>query len=1053
MRPTLLTRYVIATDMTGTRANISEYYFTFDKHGQEAIRVLKLMAHGLDNNNEDSELSGSEGPGSSRNSLNVERPSAVPARTPPLRESVRSTLVPQSPGLRAPSSSRLSTDSRRSSLEVRPSLDQRRRSYDDGRRSVSASHTYVRSPMSPHPQESMESPTTTSADPDTESSAAVQSLDETVDDTNASDSQILNRNDVFQVPTIHAPTPHRTKTETDVDRLHRSSQDTARKQTTSPPPEHSSRSKRQPAIARISTSALSQSEQDVGKLQGSSYSIGRFVKAGMSPLQSASGIAGYLNKQSKQMSSLLATESMGYYEKVAGMWHGGAKHYGSLPGAHPEDDVLDERDEERDERDADRFRDHFALPDSEQLLASWHCYAQRTLPLYGKLYLGSTHICWRPLMARTTKMKLPLKVIETVVKGTSYRLGYSGMCIVVGGDEEVFFDFKDSDLRDDCTVSIHLALNNADPTARMHESGLLSREEIRATEMAKAEHKALIEARRAEKTSEDVDEQDILGKFISTCHVYPTNAVQAESMMFDDPTASIHHPKPAQALRITCLTIGSRGDVQPYIALCKGLLAEGHKPRIATHAEFGDWIKGHGIDFEPIEGDPAVLMQLCVENGMFTLSFMKEATLHFRSWIEGLMDSAWKACQNSDVIIESPSAMVGIHISEALQVPYFRAFGMPWTRTRAFPHAFFVPNNKSGGTYNYMTYTLFDNLFWKSTSGQMNNWRRRQLGLKPTTLSRMAVNKVPFLYNFSKAVVRQPLDWSEWVRITGYWVLDESKGWTPPKELSNFIAKARADNKKLVYIGFGSVTVENPRAMTEIVVQAVMDNDLRCVLSKGWSDRMVNKGKAPAVEVELPPEILQIKYSVPHSWLFPQMDAIAHHGGAGTTGASLQAGKPTIIKPFFGDQYFFGSRVEDLGVGIYVRIMTAQKFSRALYYATHDERIQKKARYIGEQIRAEDGVATAIEAIYRDLDYARSLVKRKALTADAFGRDGSMDVDQELEEEQWTFVGEDSDPDMKKTQQSMHWDHEKGGLVIGPEDEETSEHKLDNGKGKARRDN
>lgn len=98
--------------------------------------------------------------------------------------------------------------------------------------------------------------------------------------------------------------------------------------------------------------------------------------------------------------------------------------------------------------------------------------------------------------------------------------------------------------------------------------------------------------------------------------------------MFDDPAVSILNFKPTEPLRVTCLTIGSRGDVQPYIALCKGLLKEGHKPKIATHVEFGDWIKSHGIDFEPIEGDPAVLMQLCVENGMFTFSFMKEAALH-----------------------------------------------------------------------------------------------------------------------------------------------------------------------------------------------------------------------------------------------------------------------------------------------------------------------------------------------------------------------------------------------------------------------------------------
>jgi sterol 3beta-glucosyltransferase len=459
----------------------------------------------------------------------------------------------------------------------------------------------------------MESPTTTSADPDTESSAAIQSLDETIEDTNASESQILNRSDVFQVPTIHAPSPQRARTDVNVDRLHRASQDTARRQTDSPPLDRVSKIRRPPPVSRISTGGLSHSEQDAVKLQSSNYSIGRLMKAGMSPLQSASGIAGYLNKQSRQMSNLLATESMGYYEKVAGMWHGGARHYTNMQGAHPDDNVFDEQDEERNRKDAESFREHFAMPESEQLLASWHCYAQRTLPLNGKLYLGSTHLCWRPLMMRSTKMKLPLKVIETALKGTSYRLGYSGMCLVVSGDEEVFFDFSNAEHRDDCVVAILLALQNSDPSYQVAESGLLSPGEIKATELAKAEHKALIEARRTEKTpGDEEDEQDLL----------------AESMMFDDPRALTINSKPTESLRITCLTIGSRGDVQPYIALCKGFLADGHRPRIATHAEFGPWVKKHGIDFEPIEGDPAVLMQLCVENGMFTLSFMKEASLH-----------------------------------------------------------------------------------------------------------------------------------------------------------------------------------------------------------------------------------------------------------------------------------------------------------------------------------------------------------------------------------------------------------------------------------------
>jgi len=88
--------------------------------------------------------------------------------------------------------------------------------------------------------------------------------------------------------------------------------------------------------------------------------------------------------------------------------------------------------------------------------------------------------------------------------------------------------------------------------------------------------------------------------------------------------------KPKKPLRITCLTIGSRGDVQPYIALCKGLLKEGHHPKIATHAEFEPWVRKHGIDFAPVDGDPAELMRICVDNGMFTPSFLLEANSKVR---------------------------------------------------------------------------------------------------------------------------------------------------------------------------------------------------------------------------------------------------------------------------------------------------------------------------------------------------------------------------------------------------------------------------------------
>ena len=145
--------------------------------------------------------------------------------------------------------------------------------------------------------------------------------------------------------------------------------------------------------------------------------------------------------------------------------------------------------------------------------------------------------------------------------------------------------------------------------------------------------------------------------------------------------------------------------------------------------------------------------------------------------------------------------MSGIHIAEALDIPYFRAFTMPWTRTTAYPQAFMVPAFDMGPTFNYSTYVLFDNIMWRATSGQINKWRRHHLHLKSTDMSALSVSKVPFLYNFSPAVVPKPLDWHDNITITGYWNLEDSDTeWTPPPGLSEFMAKAKEDGKALVYI-------------------------------------------------------------------------------------------------------------------------------------------------------------------------------------------------------------------------------------------------------------
>lgn len=653
--------------------------------------------------------------------------------------------------------------------------------------------------------------------------------------------------------------------------------------------------------------------------------------------------------------------------KVSDLWSGSTKHYGK----HHTERLGDDDDKhlasaEEITESNERFQKRFALGTEERLIASYHCHLHRGgIPTYGKMYVSTNYVTFRSFLRTKTLMIVPLKVVENATKDSGFKFGYSGLVLTIQGYEEIFFEFASASHRDDAEVMLLRQLDIIRPHIN---------DDIKSDDQYMLQSARLCTYEDALKAEANVEMPPVIidGNLAS---VLPGLVTPQSKMLF------------------TLLTIGSRGDVQPYISLGKALIEEGHRVRIATHSEFKDWIEGYGIEFKEVAGDPSELMKIMVDHGVFSVSFLRDAASKFRGWINELLASSWEACQGSDVLIESPSAMAGIHIAEALQIPYFRAFTMPWSRTRAYPHAFIVPDQKMGGSYNYLTYVMFDNVFWKGISGQVNRWRKKTLHLPRTNLDHMEQNKVPFLYNVSPAVLPPPVDFPDWIKITGYWFLDEgSKDYTPDDKLCRFMEKARNDGKKLVYIGFGSIVVSDPTALTKSVVESVLKADVRCILNKGWSDRL-GKKDAKEPEIPLPEEVLQIT-NCPHDWLFPQIDACVHHGGSGTTGAGLRAGLPTIIKPFFGDQFFYANRVEDLGAGIHLRKLNVSQFSKALWEATHNERIIAKAAAVGRQIRSENGVISAIQAIYRDLDYARSLVQKKR------GYTPTSDK----EEETWTLV-------------------------------------------------
>ncbi|KAF2739361.1 sterol 3-beta-glucosyltransferase [Polyplosphaeria fusca] len=956
---------------------LDEYFFSFFSKGQDALNVLRIMVN--DNDHHQRVLSLRVDNATTQHSPRVSVHSdnagtrVNTSDTPEIKESVRATLSPLPLVGRSSLSmdSRSSIDGNKKSFEVRRSMDasrtlrrpshEIRRSFSGHRQDKQArGRPGDKSPLSAKPQDSSES-ATNSFDPGTESSAAVQSIDES----NASASQILGRSDVFRAPVIQRS---KYADQGISDNVARHSEDTTRSTGLGATKLKSARLSQQTrgGSPRNHQAALGAPEVDEetealsnARLSGSSSALQDFASY---PLQKASGLAGFLRTRSKRMTNILATESMGYYEKVSGMLAGGRKHYNTAEGLEPGDQVHGFEDEEDAVIAAEHFREHFAFDESEQLQSSFFASLQRILPNYGKIYISSRHFCFRSLMPTSkTKVILPFRDVENVNKEKGFRLGYHGLAVVIRGHEELFFEFSKAEYRDECAITILRILESTKyiEDDKSSSSGIDSDDEA-----AKAEHDLLQEARQEAEPDAPVNMSQIIR---DADH-------DRIPLIFDDPLASIIDFKPSEPLKIVCLTIGSRGDVQPYISLCKELLKEGHHPRIATHAEFEGWVRKHGIDFAPVDGNPAELMRICVEHGMFTYSFMKEANAKFRGWLDNVCSSAWKACQGADVLIESPSAMAGIHIAEALQIPYFRAFTMPWTRTRTYPHAFSVMDNKMGGGFNSLTYVTFDTIFWAAIANQVNKWRRDELCLQKTTLAKMQANLRPFLYNFSPTVVPAPIDWPDWIRVTGYWFLDEGGDYEPPEDLVAFIQKARQDGKKLVYVGFGSIVIDNPAALTKTVVDSVLKADVRCILSKGWSDRLETKD-ASKPEIPLPPELFQIQ-AAPHDWLFKQIDAAVHHGGSGTTGASLRAGIPTVIKPFFGDQFFYAQRVEDMGVGSWMRKVNTSVFSRALWEATNNQRMIIKAKVVGQKIRKENGTQVAIQTIYRELDRARSLIQQ-----------------------------------------------------------------------------
>ncbi len=417
-------------------------------------------------------------------------------------------------------------------------------------------------------------------------------------------------------------------------------------------------------------------------------------------------------------------------------------------------------------------------------------------------------------------------------------------------------------------------------------------------------------------------------------------------------------------MKITILAVGTRGDVQPYIALGLGLRSAGHEIRIAAASNFEQFVRSYGLEYTRLEGNFRELMAANTMQQFMArrnpIQVYREMTLMLRHILECFAADSWQACQGADAVIFSTIAVTGYHVAEKLGLPSCWAPLQPISRTRAFPSVISPISDHRYGTLNWLTHLVEEQLTWQPSRNFVNQWRKDFLELRPYPFTGpnalLEKQHYPIIYGYSPAVLPKPADWGDWIHVAGYWFLDHPADWQPPADLVDFIHAGQPP----IYIGFGSMNNREATDMTRVVVEAVTLAKVRAVLATGWGS---------LAEVNLPDTIYQVD-AVPHDWLFPQMAAAVHHGGAGTTAAALRAGIPSVTVPHFMDQPFWGRRVFDLGVGpqpLQRKRLTAEHLAQAITMTINDQAMKRRAAALAEQIRAENGITTAVELMTRYL--------------------------------------------------------------------------------------
>ncbi|MDQ1024183.1 UDP:flavonoid glycosyltransferase YjiC (YdhE family) [Streptomyces umbrinus] len=409
------------------------------------------------------------------------------------------------------------------------------------------------------------------------------------------------------------------------------------------------------------------------------------------------------------------------------------------------------------------------------------------------------------------------------------------------------------------------------------------------------------------------------------------------------------------ARTVVIFAAGSRGDVQPCLALGRALSRQGDAVRLLASARYQQLITAAGLQFHSLPADPTEIIespegQELLAGRRNPAAFIRGINRIVRPLFSRLLAETQAGAQGADLVLAPTFGFLGIHLSQYLRVPHAIIHFQPSQPTGVFPHPFTPTARFLGSLGNRLSFEAVNLGSWLVSRPFINAWRMESLGLP--ALSPLGplhrVRHAPVLCAFSPTVVPRPTDWGPNVHMTGFWH-HEQPLWKPPRRLLDFLD----DGPPPVYVGFGSMRTCDPEATDRVVRAALRRAGLRGVLAGD-----------PATS----DDDMLVVGDTPHSWLFPRMAAVVHHGGAGTTASALSSGVPSLVCPFFGDQPYWADRVHSLGVGpkpLPSRQLTVPALAGRLRAVTRDSGHAEEARRLGRALTAEDGVGRACRILNR----------------------------------------------------------------------------------------